>query len=208
MICLSSCSKHEDVLNIEFQVGNILCDDGSVLHPSLFRDSGKKAVGIVFWTNEGNNSNVVDMGYAVSLEDLESEMLVDASENISSVSEDETAFDGAANTAGIISFGVTKNVLTPAATTVCNYSPDGVAGWFIPSAAQSKQISANINKIYDSFDLVNGSRFSGWYWTSTEDGSGKDNPDMYVLVSSISEGRLTVSNKKKSNKIRPIIAIK
>ena len=208
LVCLLvSCTKHEDVVNTDFQIGNILCADGRVLHPTLFNKEKDSAVGVVFWTNPGD-AKIKDMGYAVALKDLESCMLIDAFENISSVTEDEKAFDGAANTAAILNFGITKEIETPAAKKASEYIPHGLSGWFIPSAAQAKALSLSMTKVNSSLDFLGAAHCSGWYWTATEDGSGKETPDMYALISSISEGRISVSNKKSSNKLRPIIAIK
>jgi len=206
VIFLNSCAKHEEVIDTSFQVGSIFCSDGSVIHPSLFAGSGKTAIGVVFWCNNGSNTSISEKGYAVALEDLESDYLVRSAENIPNVSEDEKAFDGAANTASILNFADT--IPCPAVLKTVRYSPHGVSGWFIPSVAQSKLISANVEKVYTSFKIVNGIGFDGWYWTSTEDGAGKDNPNMFGLIASLKEGRITNSNKLLEQKIRPIISIR
>lgn len=204
---LFSCAKHEEVINTDFQIGNILCADGRVLHPTLFNKNKDSAVGVVFWTNPGD-PKIKDMGYAVALEDLGNCILIDSFENISSVTEDEKAFDGAANTAAILNFGITKEIDTPAATKASEYIPNGLSGWFIPSAAQAKALSLSIIKVNSTLDFLGATHCSGWYWTATEDGTGKETPNMYALISSISEGRISVANKKSSNKLRLIIAIK
>ena len=33
---ISSCTKHEDIIDTSLQPGSILCSDGSIVHPSLF----------------------------------------------------------------------------------------------------------------------------------------------------------------------------
>ena len=96
---ISSCTKHEDIIDTSLQPGSILCSDGSIVHPSLFSPSEKEAIGVVFWCNDGNNPNIKETAYAVSLEDLEENPLIDTDEDIANVSEDENSFDGAANTA-------------------------------------------------------------------------------------------------------------
>lgn len=50
--------------------------------------------------------------------------------------------------------------------------------------------------------------FDGWYWSSTEDGAGKDTPKVFALISSLTKGRATSTSKRNSFKIRPIIAIR
>lgn len=207
IMTISSCTQHEDIIDTSFQPGNILCSDGSVIHPSLYSDSDKKAIGIVFWCNDGK-SNITDIGYAVSLEDLEENLLIDTDEDISNVTEDETSFDGASNTAAILSYAIKDSLDYSAIQRTIEYSPQGVTGWFIGSVAQNKTIYHNLNKVYSSLSIVGGKEFEGWYWSSTEDGAGKDNPKVFALVSSLTEGRATSSSKKKSYKVRPIIAIR
>lgn len=46
------------------------------------------------------------------------------------------------------------------------------------------------------------------YWSSTEDGAGKDTPKVFALISSLTKGRATSTSKRNSFKIRPIIAIR
>ena len=186
---ISSCTKHEDIIDTSLQPGSILCSDGSIVHPSLFSPSEKEAIGVVFWCNDGNNPNIKETAYAVSLEDLEENPLIDTDEDIANVSEDENSFDGAANKA-------------------IEYAPKGVTGWFIGSIAQNKAISNNLEKVYSSFSIIGGTHFDGWYWSSTEDGAGKDTPKVFALISSLTKGRATSTSKRNSFKIRPIIAIR
>lgn len=207
-ILMFSCCKHEDIIDTSFQPGNILCSDGSVIHPSLFSESQKNAIGIVFWCNDGSDTNIKDIGYAVSLEDLEADLLIKTDEDISNVSENESSFDGAANTAAIMTFAIKDSLDYPAVKKTIEYAPKGVTGWFIPSIAQNKAISQNLSKLYSSFEIVGGQKFDGWYWSSTEDGAGKDTPKTFGLVSSLQEGRTTSTSKTNSFKVRPIIAIR
>ena len=103
---ISSCTKHEDIIDTSLQPGSILCSDGSIVHPSLFSPNEKEAIGVVFWCNDGNNPDIKETAYAVSLEDLEENPLIDTDEDIANVSEDENSFDGAANTAAIMNFAI------------------------------------------------------------------------------------------------------
>lgn len=208
IVMVSSCTKHEDIIDTSLQPGSILCSDGSIIHPSIFSPNEKEAIGVIFWCNNGSNPNITEIAYAVSLKDLEENILIDTDEDISNVSEDETSFDGAANTAAIMSFAVKDSLDYPAIQKVVEYAPKGVTGWFIGSIAQNKAISNNLEKVYSSFALTGGDRFEGWYWSSTEDGAGKDNPKVFALVSSLTEGRATSTSKKNSFKVRPIIAIR
>jgi len=205
---ISSCTKHEDIIDTSLQPGSILCSDGSIVHPSLFSPSEKEAIGVVFWCNDGNNPNIKETAYAVSLEDLEENPLIDTDEDIANVSEDENSFDGAANTAAIMNFAIKDSLAYPAAQKAIEYAPKGVTGWFIGSIAQNKAISNNLEKVYSSFSIIGGTHFDGWYWSSTEDGAGKDTPKVFALISSLTKGRATSTSKRNSFKIRPIIAIR
>lgn len=176
--------------------------------PSLFSPSEKEAIGVVFWCNDGNNPNIKETAYAVSLEDLEENPLIDTDEDIANVSEDENSFDGAANTAAIMNFAIKDSLAYPAAQKAIEYAPKGVTGWFIGSIAQNKAISNNLEKVYSSFSIIGGTHFDGWYWSSTEDGAGKDTPKVFALISSLTKGRATSTSKRNSFKIRPIIAIR
>ena len=44
---ISSCTKHEDIIDTSLQPGSILCSDGSIVHPSLFSPSEKEAIGVM-----------------------------------------------------------------------------------------------------------------------------------------------------------------
>lgn len=173
-----------------------------------FSPSEKEAIGVVFWCNDGNNPNIKETAYAVSLEDLEENPLIDTDEDIANVSEDENSFDGAANTAAIMNFAIKDSLAYPAAQKAIEYAPKGVTGWFIGSIAQNKAISNNLEKVYSSFSIIGGTHFDGWYWSSTEDGAGKDTPKVFALISSLTKGRATSTSKRNSFKIRPIIAIR
>ena len=49
--------------------------------------------------------------------------------------------------------------------------------------AQNKAISNNLEKVYSSVSIIGGTHFDGWYWSSTEDGAGKDTPKVFAPVS-------------------------
>lgn len=207
MVLVTSCTKHEIVADYTFQVGNILCSDGSVVHPAQY-SSNKPAIGVIFWKNDGANPNIKVAGYAVSLVDLEAALLIDTNKDIPNVSESEAEFDGAANTAAIYNFALKDTLNCKAVKQTLSFAPGNVSGWFIGSAAQNRAIYTNIAKIYQSFDLVGGEKFDGWYWSSTEDGAGEDNSKTFALISSLQTGSTTSSSKTSSFKVRPIIAIR
>lgn len=204
---ISSCTKHEEPIDTSFQVGNILLANGSVVHPSQYDCEKDNAIGVVFWCNDGSKDNN-DKGYAVAIRDLGEGLLIDSNDNIANVSEDENKFDGLSNTVSIVQFARKDSIDCAAAEMAINYNP-GMSGWYIGSVAQQKEISKNKYKVYDSFNLIkNSESFSGWYWTSTENGSGQETSQIAAYTISLENGSVTSSNKKDKYKIRPIITIK
>lgn len=107
-----------------------------------------------------------------------------------------------------MNFAIKDSLAYRAAQKAIEYAPKGVTGWFIGSIAQNKAISNNLEKVYSSFSIIGGTHFDGWYWSSTEDGAGKDTPKVFALISSLTKGRATSTSKRNSFKIRPIIAIR
>ena len=112
----------------------------SLIH--IFSPSEKEAIGVVFWCNDGNNPNIKETAYAVSLEDLEENPLIDTDEDIANVSEDENSFDGAANTAAIMNFAIKDSLAYPAAQKAIEYAPKGVTA-VSDTHLESKPISIN-----------------------------------------------------------------
>ena len=131
--------KHEDIIDTSLQPGSILCSDGSIVHPSLFSPNEKEAIGVVFWCNDGNNPDIKETAYAVSLEDLEENLLIDTDEDIANVSEDENSFDGAANTAAIMNFAIKDSLAYPAAQKAIEYAPKGVVRCLLALSHKTKQ---------------------------------------------------------------------
>lgn len=203
-----SCDECDKGIDTSFQVGNILCSDGSVLHPTLYQNSGKKAIGVVFWANDGKSEEYNNLGFAVSLNDVGSLAVMDTLINIDEVSSDVLAFNGAENTAAYMSFVLNNNIPSPAVEACVNYLPENVSGWYLPCALECTAMNANLAKINLSLTMIDGDNLSGWYWTSTKDGTSDKNAEIYMLVSSISEGRFTSSLKHLTFKVRPVIEIK
>jgi len=209
ILILFSCVKNDEKeIDYSLTVGNIYCSDGSVINPNSYNESGKIAVGVVFWVNTGDD-NITDKALAVGLEDLTPAFWADSLVNISNVSTDLIVFNGASNTASIVSWGMTEVRQTPAAINTYNYSKSGVVGWFIPSIGEAKSLCAAKNTVYHSFAICKGKYFENdWYWTSTQDGSGNDNAKLNALAISLKEGAATTSEKLNVFPVRPIISIK
>lgn len=202
-----SCEKEEEIpISNSLSTGNIYCSDGSTIHPSNYAESGKKAVGIIYWVNPDENTD--PKALAVGLEDLTMAFWADTLISVSNVSTDLSAFDGGSNTASIISWGIEEGRKTPAITNAYNYSILGVVGWFVPSHGEVKYLYSRKKEVEASFTACGGNAFSEWYWTSTQDGSGNDNSKINALAISMKEGNSTVSSKFNSFPVRPVIAIK
>lgn len=208
MALFSSCTEHEDMIDTSLRVGNLYCADGSVISPAGYPNSGKTAVGVIFWVN--NNSDMTtDRAYIVSLENLPAVQWCDTTENISSVSTDkEMKFDGKTNTTNLIDWGIKEGRETPAVTIAYNYVKNNISGWFLPSLAQANEISAKRNVLYNSFASCGGEEFGDTnfgYWTSNQDKDGASQNAIYIILS---QGKATGSNKLGNFAVRPIIAIK
>lgn len=72
MTALASCDcDHEEDMSAisELQVGSVVCADGTVLSEKRFEESGKEAMGIVFYVDSDNELG--NLGYAVYIHDIE-----------------------------------------------------------------------------------------------------------------------------------------
>ncbi len=203
---LCSCEKHLDTIDVSFQVGSIVCRDGSVVHRSQYSDE-MNAVGVVFWVNDKNIEDR-EVGYAVALSDIEPCLMIDTLSNISAVSESMVDFDGRQNTVAIYNYAVDYSRSAPAVEHTINYSPYGFTGWYIPSVGEMSELCRTQLQVNDVLSSINGSTLDGWYWTSTEDGSGDATPTMYMNVCEVVNSRFTSSKKTNYNKVRAIIPIR
>ncbi len=203
---LCSCEKHLDTIDVSFQVGSIVCSDGSIVHRSQYSDN-MDAVGVVFWVNDKNIEGR-EVGYAVSLSDIEPCFMIDTLTNITSVSESMFDFDGRHNTVAIYNYAVELSRSAPAVESTIQYSPYGFNGWYIPSVGEMSELCRNQSQVNDVLSSINGSTLDGWYWTSTEDGSGDATPTMYMNVCEVVNNRFTSSKKTNTNKVRAIIPIR
>lgn len=204
---LNACNEYEEPIDTTLRVGSIYCSDGSTIVPELFENSGKTAIGVVFWVKDSKSLDS-DLAYAVALDDIGTEALINTAADVSTVTESQTAYDGASNTAGLIIFAAGESIEAPAPKLAVLYNPEGVTGWYLPSAAQAKLVNQNLWDVYSSLELVKGVKFSGWYWTSTEDGGGEQTSQLYAFTAALEEGRLSSALKSKSFKVRPIITIR
>ncbi|MCZ4368867.1 DUF1566 domain-containing protein, partial [Sulfitobacter dubius] len=64
-VLLTACDSHQEFPDTAMKVGHILCTDGQVLPYAHYKESGKEAVGVVFYLNR--DSETEGKGYAVYL---------------------------------------------------------------------------------------------------------------------------------------------
>lgn len=206
LLLFSSCEKHieeEDVFT-EIKVGNVLCQDGSVVHPTLLND--KKPVAVIFWCNTNNEDNT-DLAYAVSIQDIGEDFLTERMENIGEVSEDIKSYDGLKNTSAYKMDAEKDSLSVPAIDLALNYEAGNITGWYIGSVAQHSELFKNKDIVYDSFEKIKiGEIMKGYYWTSTEVESSPDYYSYSFSYEGDSEKSLPALKNKKY-KVRPFITI-
>lgn len=177
-------------------VGDILCTDGTTVHPEDW-PCNKVALGVVFYVDTTG-----DHGWAVSLQDEPTPYIwgLLLSLDIPDLMNCPNAFstmedlDGYHNTATIRATGTAAQY--PAA-----YQVDFEQGWYLPAAAQLYRIYATLGIVNSSLQAVGGAVFpmdSNWsYWSSSE----KTPYEAWALYNSTS---LTSVNKSVSLPVRTI----
>ncbi len=205
LLLFSSCEKHieeEDVLT-EIKVGNVLCQDGSVVHPTLLNE--KKPVAVIFWCNVNDVDNT-DLAYAVSIQDIGEDFLTERMENIGDVSEDMQSYDGLKNTSAYKIDAEKDSLAVPAVDLALNYEAGSITGWYIGSVAQHTELFRNKDIVYDTFEKINGEIMKGYYWTSTEVESSPNYYSYSFSYEGDSEKSLPALKNKKY-KVRPFVTI-
>lgn len=149
----------------QVHVGDILCEDGTVVSRASFVLSEHNAVGVVFYVDATKHH-----GWAVALNDSGKDQWgpnwVDTPlRNCRNILQAKNDLDGYSNTKVIAEGGY--DVAFPAFDLL-----DYKNGWYLPAIGQLKRLYANLDKIDESLSAVGGSPFSSneeWeYWSSTE----------------------------------------
>ena len=153
-------------------IGDILCTDGSTVHPSEFAASGKTAEGVVFYVDEtGSHGWAVNLDFDainthwVTYAHYEDGYDIPELHNFEYSREALRDLDGYNNTAIIRqAHGVDWY---PAAWCV-----DFDHGWYLPAAGQFRLIIAYFTEINRSLVVAGGVPFEHdhprWFWSSTE----------------------------------------
>lgn len=161
-------------------VGDILCTDGTTVHPEDW-PCGKVAMGVVFYVD-----NTGEHGWAVDLTETQGLMWsitvqndIPALVNFNSGRMAMSDLDGYTNTLLIRQSG-TNNDYEAA------YAVDFEHGWYLPAAGQAYMLYEEHIKVNNTLPLIGGELIQydsfGSYWTSTEISSNR----VWVLNNALS----------------------
>ena len=149
-------------VNAQVHVGDILCEDNTVVSPADYDTLNHNAIGVVFYVDDSG-----EHGWAVALENdgyftwggCGEDTKLDNYTNRSSASDD---IDGYSNTKTILDLG--KNY--PAFEAV-----DFENGWYLPAAGQLKCLYKGLDDVNSSLEKAGGfivKPIGVTYWSSTE----------------------------------------
>lgn len=207
MTALASCDcDHEEDMSAisELQVGSVVCADGTVLSEKRFEESGKEAMGIVFYVDSDNELG--NLGYAVYIHDIEPLAFADTlgvdQETSASLSEE----DGNENTYSLFHC---EDVASPMAIKVFDMWCYGQSA-YVPSVRQLAYLFQNRYHINERITAVGGTPISFepgdcWLWSSTEvEGQKESKAWLYSMQS----GFILETPKDQPHMFRPVISIK
>ena len=153
-------------------IGDILCTDGSTVGINEYANSGKTALGVVFYVDETG-----EHGWATSLDIQERDTHwvdpnhYDEGYDIPELHNCEFSGDAMQDFDGYSNTAIIRNAhgadWYPAAWCV-----DFEHGWYLPAAAQVRWMVSYITELNQSLAVVGGTLFQHdnprWWWTSTE----------------------------------------
>lgn len=202
-VLLTACDSHQDFPDTAMKVGHILCTDGQALPYAQYKESGKEAIGVVFYLNR--DSETEGKGYAVYLHEIASESFADSIGVIQGTSMDVTALDGNTNTFALFN---TTDVSSPLAKSVFDIWSYGQSA-YIPSVAQMRLLYGVKTAVNQSIELCGGDLLPDhpdrcWYWTSTE---VKGQQTAKAWLYSMGSGAMQETPKLQTHKARAIITI-
>lgn len=202
-VLLAGCDSHQEFPDTAMKVGHILCTDGQALAYDDYKESGKEAVGVVFYLNR--DSETEGKGYAVYLHDTTAEAFADSIGANQGTSADMTALDGNANTFALFHTTDTSSPLAKSVFDIWSYGQSA----YIPSVAQMKLLHGVKEVVNQSIGLCGGDLVPDhpdrcWYWTSTE---VKGQQTAKAWLYSVGSGALQETPKLQAHKARAIITI-
>lgn len=200
-VLLTACDSHQEFPDTAMKVGHILCTDGQTLPYAQYKESGKEAVGVVFYLNRDPQTE--GKGYAVYPHELAPESFADSIGVNQGTSADIIALDGNANTFALFN---TTDVSSPLAESVFDIWSYGQSA-YIPSVAQMRLlygVKEDVNRYLElcGGDLLPDHPDRCWYWTSTE---VKGQQTAKAWLYSIGSGAMQETPKLQAHKARAII---
>lgn len=202
-VLLSACDAHIDVPDTAVRPGYILCEDGMALPYGEYEQSGKRAIAIVFDTEqrEGAEGN----GYAVYLWEVAPQAFADSLGIAQGTSADIETLDGNANTFALYD---TRETASPMAEAVFDLWRYGQSA-YVPSAAQMRLLYAMREAVNPMIRKCGGDPLPQadddcWYWTSTE---VKNQETLKAWLYSLGSGAIQETPKTQAHRVRPIITI-
>lgn len=199
---LTSCDDHFDFPDTDIHVGDILCTDGDILRYADYVQSGKEAIGVLFYINK--DTEVEGNAYAVYLHDLDPVNFADSCGVSQDTSCSLTEQDGNMNTYAILSADCDSE-LSAVVLDMWRYGQSA----YVPSVAQLRllyQTKSVVNGYLSALgaDVLSDVADECWYWSSTEVG-GQDAVKAWLF--SLQSGTIQETPKIQRHKIRPIVTI-
>lgn len=203
VVLCAACDAHIDVPDTAVRPGHILCEDGTALSYAEYEQSGKRAIAVVFDTQqrEGAEGN----GYAVYLWDIAPQAFADSLGIAQGTSADLTAYDGNTNTFALYD---TRETASPMAEAVFDMWWYGQSA-YVPSVAQMRLLYAIRETVNPFIEQCGGDPLpltdtDCWYWTSTEV-AGQETAKAWLY--SLGSGAIQETPKTQTHKVRPIITL-
>lgn len=206
VLLLASCDcDHDEALSSSaaFDVGDVLCSDGSILTESRFEQSDKEAMGIVFYVNK--DPEVENLGYAVYIHDLDPQAFADSLGVEQGTSASLTNEDGNENTYSLFYNDEVSSSMAVKVFDLWRYGQSA----YVPSVRQLSRLYSVCHFINERIADVGGDTIAiepggCWLWTSTEVEGQQENK---AWLFSMQSGTIQETPKNQSHKFRPIISI-
>lgn len=205
LISIISCDEHEPVVVETIQPGYVVLDNGFAIHPDKYDSCHDKAVGVVFYVNNGSDDNfTAGQAFAVSLHDISQRLAltdtIPVSVGASTSTED---YEGMSNTYLFYQ----KGACGPA-TLLSSFWGQSSLRSYLPSIGQLRRLYAAKSTINPIIEKCGGNPFEDSndndYWSSTEvEGAEKD----FVWVLSLTSGQPRQSLKTVPQRCRAVITV-
>ncbi|MCS2613138.1 DUF1566 domain-containing protein [Bacteroides fragilis] len=202
-VLCAACDAHFDVPDTAVRPGHILCEDGTALPYAAYEQSGKRAIAVVFDTEQ--REGVEGDGYAVYLWDIAPEAFADSLGIAQGTSADLTAYDGNTNTFALYEAQKTASPMAEAVFDLWRYGQSA----YVPSVAEMRLLYAMREAVNPIIERCGGHPLpldeeDCWYWTSTEV-AGQETAKAWLY--STGSGAMQETPKIQAHRVRPIITL-